>query len=386
LSLSSGYLSGKAIKWVAKKILDAATPLVIRRQLRAIERLIKYMKDAPIDDLPNLFLKQEKSLHRLVDDLLELYSGGYNAKYQNISRKLGHDFIEYFSRSRIDTRNEALWFLTAKVAPLDFGNNDHNFGTSPSLSVALCDILLQESLPYGEIDCTISELVMCACNELGCGVTSISRRDAFCFIYCLYHMPAARKELSKLGQSGGLLEHVAKETFKEGMDYAEQASAVWFFALFAQDHPEYRHHVLGPNGLSLTISRLREYIPVGEQSPISPIDLGMVQLLCTPLHIAASFIWAIPTLLAHDSCNVLCQLLVFQFQHPLGGQNEWIDYLVILALHNLSNVGGDPGRRAVREALTSDNANVLERLNKESWKRDWITIETRRFISDILEE
>jgi len=97
----------------------------------------------------------------------------------------------------------------------DFGNNDHNFGTSPSLSVALCDILLQESLPYGEIDCTISELVMCACNELGCGVTSISRRDAFCFIYCLYHMPAARKELSKLGQSGGLLEHVAKETFKE---------------------------------------------------------------------------------------------------------------------------------------------------------------------------
>jgi len=70
----------------------------------------------------------------------------------------------------------------------------------------------------------------------------------------------------------------------------------------------------------------------------------------------------------------------------LGGQNEWIDYLVILALHNLSNVGGDPGRRAVREALTSDNANVLERLNKESWKRDWITIETRQFISDILEE
>jgi len=74
LSLSSGYLSGKAIKWVVKKILDAATPLVIRRQLRAIERLIKYMKDAPIDDLPNLFLMQEKSLHRLVDDLLELYS------------------------------------------------------------------------------------------------------------------------------------------------------------------------------------------------------------------------------------------------------------------------------------------------------------------------
>jgi hypothetical protein len=96
-----------------------------------------------------------------------------------------------------------------------------------------------------------------------------------------------------------------------GMDYAEQASAVWFFADFAEDHPEYRHHVLGPNGLSLTISRLREYIPVSEQSPISATDLRMIQLLCTPLHSATDFIWAVPTLLALDSCNVLCQLLVY---------------------------------------------------------------------------
>jgi len=348
------------------------------------------MKDAPIDDLQNLFLKQEKSLHRLVDDLLELYSGGYNAKYQNISRKLGHDLTDYLSRPRYRSniympRNKALWattwFLTVKVAPLDFRNNDDNSVASPSLSVALCDILLQESLPYGEIDCTISELVTCACNELGCDITSISRDNAFCFIFCLYRMPAGRKELSKLGQSGGLLEHVAKETFKEGMDYAEQASAVWFFAIFAEDHPEYRHQVLGPNGLSLTISRLREYIPVSKQSPISPIDLEMIQLLCTPLHSAANFVWAVPTLLALDLCNVLCQLLVFH--HPL---DEWIAYLVILALRNLSVAGGDPGRRAVREALISDNANVPERLNKESWKRDWMAMETRQYISDILQE
>jgi hypothetical protein len=70
----------------------------------------------------------------------------------------------------------------------------------------------------------------------------------------------------------------------------------------------------------------------------------------------------------------------------LGRQDELIDYLVILALRNLSVVGGDPGRRAVREKLTSDNANVLERLNKEPWKRDWMAMETRQYISDILEE
>jgi hypothetical protein len=66
--------------------------------------------------------------------------------------------------------------------------------------------------------------------------------------------------------------------------------------------------------------------------------------------------------------------------------DEWIAYLVILALRNLSVAGGDPGRRAVREALISDNANVPERLNKESWNRDWMAMETRQYISDILEE
>jgi len=65
------------------------------------------------------------------------------------------------------------------------------------------------------MDCTVSELVVCACYELSCGISSTSRQTAFHFIFGLYHVPAGIKELSKLGQSGGLLERVAKETFKE---------------------------------------------------------------------------------------------------------------------------------------------------------------------------
>jgi len=93
-SLSSGipgpgYLCGKAIKWVGEKILDAVTRLEIRRRVWVIGRLIKYIKEAPLGDLQNLVLKQEKSLHRLVDDLLELSSYALFLCY----RLLTHDAI-----------------------------------------------------------------------------------------------------------------------------------------------------------------------------------------------------------------------------------------------------------------------------------------------------
>ena len=95
------------------------------------------------------------------------------------------------------------------------------------------------------------------------------------------------------------------------MDYAGHASAVLFFADFAGDHPEYRRHVLGPNGLSLVISRLQELIPVGKPTQTSPIDWQMMYWLAEPLTQAAHFVWAVPTLLALNSCNVLLQLLVY---------------------------------------------------------------------------
>lgn len=186
------------------------------------------------------------------------------------------------------------------------------------------------------------------------------------------------------------------------MDYAEHASALWFFVLFAEDHPEYRHHVLGPNGLSLVISRLQGLIPVSGQTQTSPTAWRTFQSLCGPLAGAAYFVWAVPTLLAVDSCNILLQLLVyvasihrllfganhiyFSFHNQLGRQNEWIDYRVIAALRGLAVVGGDPGRRAVREALTVDNVDILRGLRESSWKWDWVAVEVRRLISEFLKE
>jgi hypothetical protein len=70
-----GYLSGTAIKWVGEKILDLAiTPLAVRRRIWVINRMINRMEKEPIDKFEKRILRKETSLHRLVDDLLELSS------------------------------------------------------------------------------------------------------------------------------------------------------------------------------------------------------------------------------------------------------------------------------------------------------------------------
>jgi hypothetical protein len=67
-----GYHSGTAIKWVGKRILDAVTPIEIRRRLWTINRLIKALEKEPYDSLPNLALRKLKSIDRFAEDLLEL--------------------------------------------------------------------------------------------------------------------------------------------------------------------------------------------------------------------------------------------------------------------------------------------------------------------------
>jgi len=77
----------------------------------------------------------------------------------------------------------------------------------------------------------------------------------------------------------------------------------------------------------------------------------------------------------------------FSVHHQLGRQDEWIDYKVIFILCKLV-VMGEPGRHAVHDALsglTPENANILRRLHEESWKRDWMAIQARPWISEILE-
>ena len=57
---------------LAKKILDIATPLEIRRRLWVTKRIIKALEKEPYESLPGLALQKSKSIHQLTEDLLEL--------------------------------------------------------------------------------------------------------------------------------------------------------------------------------------------------------------------------------------------------------------------------------------------------------------------------
>jgi hypothetical protein len=76
LSFQSGIgsLSGKAIKWFGEKMLDAITPLEIRRRVWLIGRMVKRLEKLPPGKAHTLFFKKDKSFDRLLDDLLELSS------------------------------------------------------------------------------------------------------------------------------------------------------------------------------------------------------------------------------------------------------------------------------------------------------------------------
>jgi hypothetical protein len=67
-----GYFSGKAIKWIGEKMLDIITPIEINRRAWVINRLLKTLEKQSFDSLPDKVFLKKKSIHRLVNDLLEL--------------------------------------------------------------------------------------------------------------------------------------------------------------------------------------------------------------------------------------------------------------------------------------------------------------------------
>jgi hypothetical protein len=86
------------------------------------------------------------------------------------------------------------------------------FGSSP-LALSLRDIMLQENIDSQDSDNTICDLIRDACTEIMCSKVALSRCHAYDFMYRLYFLPAGRKELSRLGRDGGLLQVLSEKVF-----------------------------------------------------------------------------------------------------------------------------------------------------------------------------
>lgn len=73
-------MSGKAIKWIGEKVLEAYASLEIRRRMWVIGRLMKRLEKEPEETRWKWLLQREKSVNRLVDDLLELSTYGLSSE------------------------------------------------------------------------------------------------------------------------------------------------------------------------------------------------------------------------------------------------------------------------------------------------------------------
>jgi len=69
-----GYLSGKGIKWVGLKMLDAFAGVELRRRRWMISRLVKKIDEISADDRTRWIAKKQHQINRTIQDLLELSS------------------------------------------------------------------------------------------------------------------------------------------------------------------------------------------------------------------------------------------------------------------------------------------------------------------------
>jgi hypothetical protein len=72
-----GYLSGKVIKWVGVRMLNALIPLEIRRRRWLIRKLIERINRIPLDEAAAWLVRKERKITLAVDNLLELSSYGF---------------------------------------------------------------------------------------------------------------------------------------------------------------------------------------------------------------------------------------------------------------------------------------------------------------------
>jgi hypothetical protein len=69
-----GYLSGKGVKWVGLKILDALSEVEMRRRRRLIPKLVKHIGHLPADQRTEWMVNNQRQMNRTIEDILELSS------------------------------------------------------------------------------------------------------------------------------------------------------------------------------------------------------------------------------------------------------------------------------------------------------------------------
>jgi hypothetical protein len=91
-------LTGTGLVWVGEKLLDAFTPIAIRRRAFLMRRFLKRLDSLNPGPAGRLFLQKRKEVERMLDDLLELSS--YAQLYSLIACLIALHRNEYSSKWR----------------------------------------------------------------------------------------------------------------------------------------------------------------------------------------------------------------------------------------------------------------------------------------------
>jgi len=206
-----------------------------------------------------------------------------------------------------------------------------------------------------------------------------SRRVAFDFLVILYRTTEGKNEVTRLG--AGILRNVAEKMHCGGIeDHEEHAFAVVFFLVYASDHSDFRQYVFGPS-LTCLASSLQTLIAANAKPDVLLID-GSMRRICYGLLFASRRAWAIASLLEADLCNLLLRVLRVCYCPGFTGKTF---HFILEILYNIWSMGEESGRRAVCNAITAPDKDILYDLQKEQWTFDWMGERARQWTDRIME-
>jgi hypothetical protein len=157
-------------------------------------------------------------------------------------------------------------------------------------------------------------------------------------------------------------------------DIVEQATAVKFFSIYAENVPTFRGQVLSPTGIPLLIRNIKNlHNDTNEWS---------VERLCSSLVESSEFEWCCSTLVGMDICPSLAKILMYvvlisntrevYYLTTCASTSDrsedgtlytaWTSYSIMLTIRNIALLGGESGAKAARDSVIPQLWKVLPKI------------------------
>jgi len=351
-----GYLTGKGVKWVGLQILKGIGVVEIARRRWMITRLVSEMDRLDANSWERWLLTKENKVRRAAEDLLELSSDHYKSKYRTKAIDQGSHLRDIVSNSPVSgtaagTTQDSFVF---KLFPL-YLLSKYNSASSLTVAGDIREILLQDAEAESDNEGLLYyEFIAQLCHELAYGPTSEWRYLGYATLWRIVRTAFGRQLLENLDYRGDLISDLAKSTFDQPIaDVVEQATAVKFFSIYAENVSTFRGQVLSLTGVPLLIHNI--------ENIRNDTNEWLVERLCSSIVESSEFEWCCSTLVGMDICPFLAKVLIDRFEDGTL-YTAWTSYSIMLTIRNIALLGGETGAKAARDSFTPQLRKVLPKI------------------------